>query len=139
MIDERPLGRVRDPRLLSQLHFEWDECAICGASDSRLSLHHISKHPRDDVKGNLVMLCGSGTTGCHGLIEAYDWTVLETLGQVLCARADVVEYLDWRLGSLERVQDWLQAHYRVSFELTPPLVSGLERGSSEPLSLSGDG
>jgi hypothetical protein len=61
---------VRDPVLLSILHRDWRECALCGQHRGRLSLHHISKHPRDDVEANLVMLCGSGTTGCHGEIEA---------------------------------------------------------------------
>jgi hypothetical protein len=75
----RPPKRVRDPWLLRRLHHEWKECALCGATGPQLSLHHLRKHPRDDTEENLVMLCGSGTTGCHGLIEANDAETHATL------------------------------------------------------------
>lgn len=56
--------RLREKRAL--------RCTICGALPT--SLHHIV--PRslggDDVDENLVALCGDGTTGCHGLVEARD-------------------------------------------------------------------
>lgn len=111
--DFKPEARIRDPDLLRSLHLEWHECALCGSvglpvADSPnpenlmyigLSLHHILKHPRDDVRGNLVMLCGHGTAGCHGLVEAHDKRTLSLLGRhVLLHREDVIAHLDQRLG-----------------------------------------
>lgn len=51
-------------------------CLLClwhgVAQELPSSLHHVVPRDRfgDDVAENLVSLCGSGTTGCHGLIEA---------------------------------------------------------------------
>ena len=44
------------------------------------SIHHRLPRSRggDDSPLNLVALCGSGTTGCHGLIEAHpEWARME--------------------------------------------------------------
>lgn len=47
-------------------------CRLCGAPAT--NLHHIVPRSQggDDVEANLVEVCGSGTTGCHGRIEARD-------------------------------------------------------------------
>ena len=104
--DQRPRGKTRDPDLLRELHLEWKECALCGAVFP-LSLHHINKHPRDDERGNLVMLCGSGTTGCHSAIEAQDEEKISDLGRyILAARGDTIAYLYERLGAIA-AQDFL--------------------------------
>jgi hypothetical protein len=114
--DWKPQGPVRNPALLRRLHREWRSCEVCGRTDGRLSLHHISKHPRDDLRGNLVMLCGSGTTGCHGLIEAHDRRTRQALGQVLLTdRRDVVQYLVERRGE-DAARAWLAATYYVDLE-----------------------
>lgn len=98
--DPRPRPRTRDRELLRSLHLEWRECALCGAT-SPLSIHHISKHPRDDERANLVMLCGHGTTGCHGLIEAWDHSTVTALGKyILHSRGDTIAYLYERLGAI---------------------------------------
>ena len=100
---------IRDRGLLSDLHREWRECVLCGRSTGKLSLHHILKHPRDDLRGNLCMLCGHGTAGCHGDIEHHNEERKGELGlYIVLARPDTIEYLDWRLGSLEAVEEWLQ-------------------------------
>lgn len=105
--DTKPEGRIKDPKLLAVLHLMWRECALCRASDL-LSLHHINKHPRDDIEGNLVMLCGSGTTGCHGLIEARNSEKLAELGEyILKARGDTIVYLYDRMGP-EAAQEWMR-------------------------------
>lgn len=97
--DPKPPRRVRDPDVMARLHREWRECVLCGETRGRLSLHHVSKHPRDDVRANLVMLCGSGTTGCHGDIEANVRSSRETLGEYLLAhRRDTIGYLSTKLG-----------------------------------------
>ncbi len=111
--DPRPVGR----RVASRE--EWEKlrirklagCRICGAGASQCSLHHLV--PRslggDDVDTNLVALCGTGTTGCHGKIEARDpWYLnelrMQLLGSELC----------YILNS--KGEDWLDRYY--------PLLNG---------------
>ena len=47
-----------------------ERCALCG--DPSQSAHHIVRKAQggDDVPENLLAVCGHGTRGCHGLIEA---------------------------------------------------------------------
>lgn len=108
--------RVRNPELLRQLRRRWQECVLCfgtAASEGRLSLHHIHRHPRNDVEGNLVMLCGDGTTGCHGRVEARDAVVLSLLGQYLIdERPDTIAYLYGHLGR-DEAEAWLRRHLKV--------------------------
>ena len=112
MEDPRPIGRIKDPALFGVLHLRWRECVLCGANNL-LSVHHINKHPRDDVEANLVMLCGHGTTGCHGLVEARNSEKLEELGAyILRARGDTIEYLYARLGPVG-AQDWMRRNLLV--------------------------
>lgn len=51
-------------------------CRVCGASAylGYTGLHHLVPRSQggDDVPDNLVPLCGSGTMGCHGKVEARD-------------------------------------------------------------------
>jgi hypothetical protein len=102
---KRP-ARIRDPKLLSELHHEWRECCVCGATD-HLSLHHIVKHPRDDVKPNLVMLCGDGVRGCHGLIEAHHGpTERKLLRHLLNSRPDAIYHLKEQMG-LSGAAHWI--------------------------------
>lgn len=110
-MDFKQPARIRDPELLRRLHVQWRECALCERADVRLSLHHISRHPRDDIIGNLVMLCGHGTAGCHGLIEARDTTTRWQLAFYLReSRPDTMEYLDWRFP-VEGADAWLRRVY----------------------------
>lgn len=79
-----------------------------------MSLHHISKHPRDDVEANLVMLCGSGTTGCHGLVEAGHRETRRRLGyHLLHVRTDVLPYLITKHETEERARAWISRNYYV--------------------------
>lgn len=111
--DPRPERRVRTPGLLSLLHRRYRECQVTGAT-GRLSLHHINRHPRDDVIGNLVMVEGSGTTGYHGRLEARDPVALALLGQYIVEqRPDTLDYLQWRFG--EQAGAWLERHYLVGW------------------------
>jgi len=56
-----------------------NRCERCGTDDAlRWSLHHRkprgmggSKDPAINSPANIVLLCGSGTTGCHGWIESH--------------------------------------------------------------------
>lgn len=51
-------------------------CPVCG-KNGPLTEHHIIPRGQGGTKGPTIYLCGSGTTGCHGLAEDYrlhfDW------------------------------------------------------------------
>ena len=49
------------------------ECRLCGKT-ANVTAHHLVPRSQGGqwVAWNIVGLCGSGTTGCHGLIEARD-------------------------------------------------------------------
>lgn len=112
--DPRPERRVRDPQLLAGLHRYLHECEVTGDRRNGLSLHHINNKPRDDVRGNLVMVDGSGTTGFHGLLTVNDRDALRQLGEYIVAeRPDTLEYLRWRFGAL--AEAWLERHYLVEW------------------------
>jgi hypothetical protein len=107
--DPKREKRIRDPELLRRMHFEFEECVICGVVD--FSVHHVLKRSQggDDVRENLVALCGHGTAGCHGLVELADADACAALGAYLDAeRPDVVTYLQNRLGSPDAAAEWLQ-------------------------------
>jgi hypothetical protein len=112
--DPKPPARIRDPELMKQLHLEWTECFLCFRATGRLSLHHIHKHPRDDLRENLVMLCGDGVRGCHGQVELRDPSSCALLGLYLVKeRPDVVRYLSERLGGTEQASAWLERYLYV--------------------------
>ena len=111
--DLKPPARVRDPELLRALHLRWRTCPLCESDDVRgalgLSLHHIHKHPRDDVEANLVMLCGDGTRGHHGLVEHHDPHAMKLLERHLRVhRPDVFTYLAGKLGGAIAADEWLR-------------------------------
>lgn len=105
--------RVKDPELLAQLHVEWrGECAIADETCVYwTSIHHVHRHPRDDVRPNLTPLCGDGVRGHHGRIEAHEPTACEALyGVLTTARPDTMEYLAEKLGGPVAAQEWLRRH-----------------------------
>jgi hypothetical protein len=78
---------------------EWRECACCGGPSA--TAHHVIARGQggDDVRENLVALCGSGTTGCHGLVEDENELALLALGRHIAReRPDVVFYVCSKLG-----------------------------------------
>jgi hypothetical protein len=114
--DLKPPPRVKDKVLLSILHRDWRECVLCESRGPRLSLHHIHKHPRDDVRPNLVMLCGDGVRGCHGAIEGGVRETKEELGRyIYFNRPDTLDYLATKLvrpgdpPDLQRAHAWLDS------------------------------
>ena len=68
-----PLETVRLVKARAQ-----DRCERCGTSDTlRWSFHHRiprgmggSRDPRLNLPSNIILLCGSGTEGCHGWVES---------------------------------------------------------------------
>lgn len=110
-----------DPDLFKKVHLSARGCelAIYGgcAKGQRLSAHHVlpkgSPYFGDDTKWNLVMVCGSGTTGHHGLIEAGDEPTLAALGRrLVMSRRDTIAYIEGKLGVVAG-RDWLLRHLRV--------------------------
>ena len=93
--------RIRDTRLVANFSVRASSCAVCGAGRSAgLPAHHVLPRGRggDDVTANLVALCGSGTTGCHGDVEEYRGEARRLLGLHLAERRpDTLEYLSEKL------------------------------------------
>lgn len=55
----------------------WGRCARCGSYGAG-NIHHRqprgmggTRNPATNSPPNLLWLCGSGTTGCHGWVESY--------------------------------------------------------------------
>jgi len=75
-----PLRRSRDPgpdakMRLTVLERDGYACVRCGAdiTDRAYSIHHRkrrSQSGRNELQ-NLLTLCGTGTTGCHGWVHAH--------------------------------------------------------------------
>ena len=103
------MPRVRDPELLRRLHLEWRSCALADDTcEWWRSLHHIHRHPRDDVRANLVMLCGDGVAGHHGRIEANDDEARAQLGLYIARhRPDTIAYINEKLPN-GRGWAWLE-------------------------------
>src|SRR5690349_8678950 len=75
-------------------------CAICGAPAA--NAHHVlgrgSPNFGDDVPENLASLCGTGNTGCHGLITENNITARRMLGEYLVLeRPDTIAYVRGKL------------------------------------------
>jgi hypothetical protein len=117
--DPPPPPRVKDPELMEALHREWLECALVmtdaprcigGLIDGR-SLHHIHRHPRDDVRANLVMLCGDGVRGCHGAITENEPETCRLLGRhIREQRPDTFAYLTQKLRGSIQADEWLRRY-----------------------------
>jgi hypothetical protein len=93
-------------------------CLLCawlgGPQAFPSSLHHVVPRDRfgDDVAENLVPLCGDGTTGHHGLIEAGDGDVCRAFAEMLPHFAeDSYAYATQKMGD-----DGFLRLYRVRFE-----------------------
>jgi hypothetical protein len=113
--DPRPAKRIKDPGLVRNFSQRASSCAVCGTGrGAGLSAHHVLPRGRggDDVTANLVALCGSGTTGCHGDVEHYRGDARKTLGLHLVeSRPDVLEYLGAKLGTTPALVEFLDRSY----------------------------
>lgn len=99
---------------MRDMHVGGVRCVLCLNPGS---LHHVLPRGQggDDVASNLVGLCGSGTTGEHGLLEAGDVGTRLRLGQYLKrSRPDTLLYLQGKLGE-EGAKEWL--HRRLMLDI----------------------
>lgn len=71
--DPKPAARIVDPAAVARARLSGDECVACGRPPG--SVHHVIPRGEggDDVAANLVLLCGTGTTGCHGAHHGNPW------------------------------------------------------------------
>jgi 5-methylcytosine-specific restriction endonuclease McrA len=81
----RQVATLAQWRRIRAEKFDGLACRLCDSPASAAGLHHIL--PRslggDDTGANVVRLCGSGTTGCHGLVESRDQAALSGLASSL--------------------------------------------------------
>lgn len=75
--DPKPEPRVVDRRATLRKLLVDRECRACG--EPAANGHHLIPKGAgrgDDVDDNVIPLCGSGTTGCHGALHGnpYFWT-----------------------------------------------------------------
>ena len=114
----KKLPDPKRPKRIRASQAEWNDiylcftdqlCWCCGQAWD--SLHHVIPRSQggDDVPANLAPLCGNGTMGCHGLIEARDPWARQALGKALTP--ENCRYLWTRIGP--GWQAWLERHYGV--------------------------
>jgi len=79
--DPRPVARLVDRHALRVARLTSDACAACGRTAG--SVHHVIPRSEggDDVAGNLLLLCGSGTTGCHGALHGSPYVITRQVVQ----------------------------------------------------------
>ena len=115
-----------------------EPCAICGGRSE--SLHHIYKRGQGggDLLVNLAPVCGSGTTGCHGKLEARDPEALATLGRWIGVA--FITYLASVLGDTDRAWAWvdrnLNGNFRSAAPSSPPAPQGAAESGAESQALS---
>jgi hypothetical protein len=106
---ERKPTRTLDRSLTAKSCLEWRECP-CGKPSA--TGHHVISRGKggDDVLPNIVPLCGSGTTGCHGLVENADEKARRRLGKWIGEhRPDTIVYVRSKMGDVAG-DDWLNRY-----------------------------
>lgn len=104
---QRKPTRTIDRSATAKACLEWRECP-CGKPSA--TGHHVLSRGQggDDVPANILPLCGSGTTGCHGLLENEDEKTRRMVGRwVKKHRPDTIVYVKGKLGDVAG-RDWLK-------------------------------
>lgn len=116
---KRKATRVIDRQATTRAVLAQDRCSCC-PSRSATGHHVLAKgQGGDDVDANIVAVCGSGTTGCHGKIEGADRETRAILGRFLLSeRPDTLEYLSGKLGPSAALE-WLRRHLHVEVASWP--------------------
>jgi hypothetical protein len=116
--EKRKRKQIRhvDSKATTRAVLRWTECATC--PEPSATGHHVlargGPYFGDDLEENIVALCGSGTTGCHGKLENEDATTRVRLGvHLIRERPDVLEYLDRKLGEVP-AREWLSRRLYVA-------------------------
>jgi hypothetical protein len=86
-----PTRTGRTPAELAAIERDGPECqrCLCQLLDVMASVHHRKRRREADADqvANLVVLCGSGTTGCHGFVTEHPKTAHDE-GWVLWGQED---------------------------------------------------
>lgn len=103
-------------------------CVVCG--ERTQSLHHVLRRSQggDDVTVNLAPVCGTGTTGCHGRIEARDPEALH--GLWAWVTSDFIRYLAYKLGDSDRAWDWCERNLKSAAPALPARAAETRGGGS---------
>lgn len=92
---------------------EENRCACCRRWFGRMDGHHI--YPKDlggdDTYFNVAPLCGSGTTGCHGLVTEGDAWATSMLRQWIEGRRGTLLYLCSKLKTVDAARAFLDRYY----------------------------
>lgn len=69
-------------------------CRVCGARRAE-SLHHVVRRSKsgEDVRANLLPVCGDGVRGCHGLIEARSLWALGRVREAILEDPAMTDYV----------------------------------------------
>lgn len=141
--DPKPTRRVVDPAAVRRAGLREDECGSCRRPGS--NSHHVipkgSPHHGDDIEENAIVVCGTGSQGCHGALHgsAYvdragkRWAesdVRYALGRtILSRRRDIIGYVLTKLGPSAGAA-WLERRYQIlSSEIRCELEAAEKEGS----------
>lgn len=112
--DPKAGRRIIDPEAIRRAQLAAGACVACGAPAG--SIHHVvprgAPYLGDDVPGNLVPLCGSGTTGCHGAVHHGHEVTLHLVGKAIAADPSTLAYVERKLGPTAG-RDYLRRRYGV--------------------------
>jgi hypothetical protein len=128
--DPKPPARIVDRAALRRAKLANPTCAACGAGGA--NGHHVlpkgaGAGAGDDVPENIVGLCGSGTTGCHGswhgspyvhngIRRDREWVARRVGETLLDQRPETIRYVLTKLGQ-EAGLAYLERVYLVNPEL----------------------
>lgn len=132
--DPKPAARIVDRGAIRRAKLMYPWCAACGAGpDVGLNGHHVLGKGvgGDDVVSNIVCLCGTGTTRCHGAhhgnpymqaaaggvlrrIDA-EWVDRKVGETLLHSRQDVIGYLLGKLGESQGREFLTRTYYFVAW------------------------
>jgi hypothetical protein len=120
---KRSLGVSQETRVLvlDRAKYRCEKCGVSLSDSFYYSLHHRtprgmggSREVRLNLPSNLVAVCGSGTTGCHGWIES-NRIAAEDEGWLVSRYQEVAEVQVrlWRVG-------WRYLTDEGEYSSTPP-------------------
>jgi hypothetical protein len=125
--------RIVDPAAIRLARLLSDECAACHRPPA--NAHHViergAPHFGDDVPANIVLLCGTGTGGCHGAYHGapYEARIITQFGvgverrdrewvasrigkTIMAGRPDTIAYVIGKLGGIQGY-DYLHRRYGI--------------------------
>ena len=114
--DPKPARRVVDKHAGKSKPRAEQRCRLCKSefwNGLGLSRHHLIPRSQggDDIARNIVPLCGDGTRGCHGLVEAFPEARMRLRGELT---QDEIDYCVAKVG-----QDRFDRRYPTKIRARP--------------------